>query len=722
MFKKMLQYPVCVLFILTSFAVSGQNKITPEDIWKNYKFSAKGVPGFNFLTDGKSYTKQEAGSIYIYDITTGKKTGTFLDGSEIDVSIKGFNDFDLSADQNKLLLSTEVEHIYRHSSKGVYYVYDKTTKSSDKLYDKDKQLYPAFSPGNDKVAFIAENNLYFKDLNSKTVEAITKDGVRNSIINGLPDWVYEEEFAMHRAFEWSPDGKYIAYIRFDETRVPEYTIDFWEDQAYPVKYTYKYPKVGMENAKVAVYLYDLQSKKSKKVEIQIGNEDYIPRLNWTNNNQLCVTWMNRHQNELVLYLADPVNGKVRQLMKETNKAYIDVTDALHFLNNNKEFIWMSEMDGYNHIYLHDMSGKVVRQLTKGNWDVTEFYGVDEKRGVVYFQAAKKSPLEREVYKVNISGGEPIAMTTAPGFNIASFSNNFDYYILNYSNINRPSVHTVFDNGGRRIRDLESNTRIVDLQNEYKVSPVEFFQFTTSENVNLNGWMIKPTNVAKGAKLPVLMYQYSGPNSQEANDAWIGSNYWWFQMLAQNGYIVACVDGRGTAARGEAFRKITYLKMGHYETIDQIEAAKYLQSLSYVDPTRIGIFGWSYGAYMSSLCILKGNDVFKAAIAVAPVTNWKWYDTIYTERYMRTDKENPDGFHDNSPIYFADRLKGKYLLIHGAADDNVHFQNSIEMSKALIAANKQFDTYYYPNKNHGIYGGLTSLHLYSKMTDFIYKNL
>ena len=723
MYKNTFKGLIILLLCITCTNTFAQTKITTEDIWKTNKFSPKDVPGFNFLSDGKNYTQLKSGSIFGYDIVTGNKSMTILDKADLNTELTGFKEFTLSPDENKILLSTDKEQIYRHSSKANYYVWDKLAKSATKLSDGPKQLYPTFSPTNDKVAFIADNNLYYKDLKSGKQITITTDGKKNSIINGLPDWVYEEEFAMERAFEWSPDGKYLAYLRFDETKVPEYTIDFWKDEAYPEKYTYKYPKVGMDNAIVSVYIYSLDTKKTKKVSLTKNDEDYIPRLKWTQAPyKLCISLMNRHQNELSLNLADPETANVTTLMTETNAAYIEIGDDLNFLKNGKEYIWTSEKDGYYHIYLYDMNGKLVRQLTKGNWDVTALYGVDEKHGFVYFQAAIKSPMDRQVYKIPIAGGEIKAMTNAPGNNAIEFSSSFEYYTLKYSNINRPPMYTVYDLAGKRVRDIESNNGVIDLQVEYKVENIDFFQFTTSENVKLNGWVMKPSKLDPRQKYPVFMYQYSGPNSQQVTDSWIGSNYWWFQMLVQNGYIVACVDGRGTGARGEAFRKITYQQMGHYETLDQIEAAKYYKTLGYVDPDRIGIFGWSYGAYMSSLCILKGADVFKAAIAVAPVTNWKWYDSIYTERYMRTDKENPNGYHDNSPIYFADKLKGKYLLVHGCADDNVHFQNSIEMAKALIDANKQFDTYYYPNKNHGISGGVTRLHLYNKMTNFIYNNL
>lgn len=462
------------------------------------------------------------------------------------------------------------------------------------------------------------------------------------------------------------------------------------------------------------------------VKLDIGDmtEMYIPRMKWTQDaNKLCVFKMNRHQNLLQLYIADTKSGKSSVMYEEKNKYYIDISDDLTFLKDGKHFVWSSDKDGYNQLFLIGMDGKQKVKLTTGNYDVTNLYGVDEKNKKVYFQAAEKSPMQKHVFSVDLDGKNLTNLTPSDiGSNGAQFSSTFDYFSNNHSSINSAPTYTVYDRSGKKIRTIEDNANYSKVQEEYGVSPVEFFSFTTSENIKLNGWMIKPLNFNPSRKYPVFMTQYSGPGSQSVTDSWKGTGYWWNQMLAQAGYIVVCVDGRGTGGRGEEFRKMTYLQLGHYETIDQIEAAKYMGQQSYVDKSRIGIFGWSYGGYMSSLCILKGNDVFKAAIAVAPVTNWKWYDTVYTERYMRTTAENASGYADNSPVYFADRLKGNYLLVHGMADDNVHFQHAVEMANALIKANKQFDTYYYPNRNHGIYGDNATIHLYTKMTNFIYEKL
>ncbi|MEM6878774.1 MAG: alpha/beta fold hydrolase, partial [Bacteroidota bacterium] len=413
----------------------------------------------------------------------------------------------------------------------------------------------------------------------------------------------------------------------------------------------------------------------------------------------------------------------RSLLQEQSQWYVDIHDNLTFLEDGERFIWTSEKSGFNHVYMGQMSDGSMTQLTNGDWDVTDFYGVDEASGQIYFQAAMRDPMQREVYTKSLGGRDnPRPLANDAGTNTASFSDTYDFFVHRQSTINQPESVTVRNREGEVVRVIVNNAALTDRMQLEEVQPVEFFDFTTSEGVELNGYMIKPSLMGDGRKHPVLMFVYGGPGSQQVRDNWRGQNYWWFQMLAQQGFVVVCVDNRGTGARGEEFKKMTYLELGKYETQDQIEAAQYLGTQPFVDAERIGIFGWSYGGYMSSLCILKGNDVFKAAIAVAPVTSWKWYDTIYTERYMRTLEENESGYRDNSPIYFADRLEGDYLLVHGMGDDNVHFQHTAEMANALIMANKQFDTYFYPNRNHGIYGGPTRLHLYQKMTDFLMGSL
>jgi dipeptidyl-peptidase 4 len=715
------------LFIyLFSGILTAQKAITLEDIWQNGTFSTKGIPGFNFQNDGVHYTRLSGKRIEQMDLRSGEMSGLILDAAAIRSDAPGWtgaiDGYTFSADEKKMLLATQTTAVYRWSSEAQYFVYDPATQQLTRLHEGAKQRYATFSPDGSKVAFVSGNNLFYKDLNSGKTTQVTTDGAMNAIINGASDWVYEEEFELIRAFEWSPDGRQLAFLRFDESEVPEMTMEMFRGGAYPEEVTFKYPKVGEKNATVTAWCYHLPD--GKKVQIQAADnpEDYLPRLSWTPDGRLCITRMNRHQNHLWLLLADTRSGQCTTLLEEENKYYLDLHDVT-FLKNGSGFILESEKSGFNHLYLYDMQGKLKNAITKGKWEVTSLYGVDEKNGLVYFQAAAKSAMEREIYSVKLNGKSQKQISDTKGTNSALFSSTFDYYVHTYSGLNSPPQYAVRTRKGKLVRELEQNKRVQTLQTEYGVQPAEFFSFHTPDQTTLNGFMIKPGNPAfAGQKLPVLMFVYGGPGSQQVLDQWKGANYWWFQMLAQQGYVVACVDNRGTGGRGEEFKKQTYMQLGKLETQDQIDAAKYLGALPFVDPARIGIFGWSYGGYMSSLCMLKGGEVFKAGIAVAPVTNWKWYDSVYTERYMRTHAENKDGYENNSPTNFADQLQGKYLLVHGLADDNVHFQHTAEMANRLIAANKQFDTMIYPNRNHGIGGGNAKIHLYTLMTNFLNEKL
>jgi dipeptidyl-peptidase-4 len=698
--------------------------ITLEDVWSKFSFYPQGVNGFNFLRDGRHYTESVDEGIQQFDLLTGDKVKEVLFFSGIQEGMQGnsIEEYAFSEDENLLLIKTASEKIYRHSDKADFYVYDRRSKTLQPLSANGKQQYATFSPKGDKVAFCRENNLFFKDMTSGKEVQVTPDGKINAVINGSTDWVYEEEFGFTRAFEWSPDGRFLAFIRFDESQVPQFTMEYYRNGLYPEPYTFKYPKAGEKNSVVAVHIFDTQTGKTVRTDLG-GDTEYIPRIKWTQDpNLVCIFKMNRHQNHLQLLLADARDGKITQLLEEKSKTYVDIHDNLTFLEDGKRFVWSSETDGFNHLYLYNMDGRLERRLTSGDWDVTAFYGVDETRGLVYFQSAEKSPLERQVYVVGLDGKGKKNLTPEKGFHSAEFSPTFDYFVHTHSSAAAPPVITVRDAKGKSLRTLVENKELAKRLSDYRLRAPEFFRFTTSENVELNGWMIKPTDFDPQKKYPVFMYLYGGPGSQEVLDEYDGTMRIWFQMLAQKGYIVACVDNRGTGGRGEAFKKVTYLQLGKYETMDQIEAARWLGRQNYVDPARIGIFGWSYGGYMSTLCLLKGAAEFKMAIAVAPVTNWKWYDNIYTERFMQTPAENPGGYEDNSPVNFARNLKGKYLIVHGMADDNVHFQHTVEMTNALIMAGKQFDTYVYPNSNHSIGGGVKRLHLFNTLTNFILENL
>ena len=747
----LLRFALSLVFLLPAIiltevkAQEGQTQkpITLEDIWQKGTFASSGIPGFNFQKDGVHFMRLEGTAITQYDLRTGERSDTIFNAAAVksdNINWKGrFDGFSFSADESKILLTTNSSPIFRRSTEADFFVFDQQTKQLSQLYEDKvvyldktrrlvKQRYATFSPDGSKVAFVSKNDLYFKDLVSQNTTRVTTDGKQNEIINGASDWVYEEEFELVRTFQWSPDGQHIAFLRFDERAVPEMTIDKYTGGEYPEQIAFKYPKVGENNSVVTAHIYDLVTSKALEVNIPDRErkndrlDDYLPRMAWTPSGKLCLTWMNRHQNTQRLLLAEPSTGVCSVLQEEKSKYYLDLHDVV-FLADGSGFVMQSEKSGFNHLYRYDMSGKQVSALTKGNFDVTAFYGIDEKNGKVYFQAASKTPMARELFETTLKGKKSKKIIKPEGTNDAQWSSTFDYFVHSFSTANTPPQYAVCDRKGKVIRSLEQNAELRRKQAEYGTIPVNFFDFKTSENIDLNGWMIKPTAPEyKNQKLPVLMFVYGGPGSQQVTDAWKGSNYWWFQMLAQQGYVVACVDNRGTGARGEAFKKMTYKQLGHYEVIDQIEAAKHLGILDFVDAERIGIFGWSYGGYMSTNCILKGDDVFKAAIAVAPVTNWKWYDSVYTERYMQTHEENVEGYEENSPTNFAEKLEGNYLLVHGLSDDNVHFQNTAEMANELIAKNKQFDTMIYPNRDHGINGDHARLHLFTLMTKFLNEKL
>jgi dipeptidyl-peptidase-4 len=722
----------CFTFYLL-FNISTVNaqikQITLEDIFKNRTFTTKTIQSLPSMRDGKSYVSVKSdgnGVRYLAknSYSTGeeikvlfKESDLVYNGDTLEISP------DFSDDESKVLLSADEEPLYRYSVKANYYVFDIASKKITPVSRKGKQLFATFSPDGSRVAFVRENNIYLKDLKTGAETQVTSDGKNNSIINGRLDWVYEEEFEFERAFFWSPDSKKIAYYRFDESQVPEYSMTVF-DKLYPTEYKYKYPKAGERNSTVSIHVFDIDKSQSRSVNIGKETNQYIPRIKWTASaDALCVLRMNRLQNKLEYLLANVSTGDSKVILTEEDKAYIEIEkEKLTFLANGKQFINVSERDGFNHIYLYDLNGKILKQLTKGNWEVTEVYGVDEKNGVLYYQSTEESPLQRDVFSIDLNGSNKLKISTKTGTNDATFSQNFEFYILSHSTKNAPPQITL-NTKGKVIKVLEENTKTRQAIKDYGFSNAELFNFKTSEGVQLNGYMLKPANFDSKKKYPVLMYVYGGPGHQEVADAWgLGARPLWSQLLAQKGYIVVCVDNRGTGYRGADFRKTTYLQLGKHETIDQIETAKWLAQQNYVDPARIGIWGWSYGGYLSSLCITKGADIFKLAIAVAPVTTWRFYDTIYTERYLRTPQENPEGYDQNSPINFANLLKGKFLLVHGTGDDNVHFQNSVMFSEALIQANKPFEQAYYPNKAHGISGGNSSIHLYGKMTAFVLENL
>ncbi|MCP9234605.1 S9 family peptidase [Lewinella sp. JB7] len=716
-----------LLFVLSLPLAAQQKAITLEDIWATYTFNPDGVSGFNFLSDGRSYAELDDNTIVTYDIATGRRSGTLVDPATLptDSGFSGrIDDYTLSDDEEKILLSSETEQLFRRSSQSFYYVYDLDARTLTPVYPEKKIRLATLDPTGERVAFVVDNDVYIRNLRDGRLTQVTQDGETNAIINGATDWVYEEEFGFSKALYWNTDGERLAYLKFDERAVPEFTYTNFRNGMYPEYVTFKYPKVGEQNSTVSLHVFDLDNGNTTDLLTVNGSADdewhYLPRVKWTNDDdELTAQRMNRHQNKLELLLFNVNRDEQRTLLTEENSYYVDVTDDLTFVDDG--FIWTSEQDGFNQIYHYDMDGGQPRQLTSARYDVTDLYGVHDGR--LFFQAAGRDPMQREVYTKSLRGRDlPRPLAAERGYNEAQFSSTYDYFVLTHSTINQPARVVVTDGSGTEIREIVSNRNLSEKVNDYGYQPAEFFTFTTEEGTELNGYLIKPATLDPSRKHPLLMHVYGGPGSQQVLDNWRGQNMAWFQLLVQRGFVVAVVDNRGTGARGQEMKKGTYLTLGKQETEDQISAARYLGAKDYIDEDRIGIFGWSYGGFMALHGILQGNDVFAAAIAVAPVTNWKWYDTIYTERYMRTYAENPAGYDDNSPINYADRLKGDLLLVHGMGDDNVHFQHTAEMANALIMHNKQFDTYFYPNRNHGIYGGPTRLHLYTKMTDFLMKSI
>lgn len=714
------------VFLLISISATAQQKITLEEIWGG-TFRTQGMDELKTLKNSNQYTvlnfdrKARSMQIDLYDYATLKKVSTLID-TKNHTDLPMIESYSFNSKENMILLACNTDQIYRHSFTADYYLYDINNKQLTKLFDFKVQE-PTFSPDGSKIAYAKDNNLFVYDLQTKSSQAITTDGKKNAIINGITDWVYEEEFAFVRAFDWNASSTKIAFIRFDETEVPEFSMDIYGNSLYPTQQVFKYPKAGEKNATVSLNIYDVTTSKTQKIDLDKYSDFYIPRIKWTNDaSTLSAQILNRHQNNLDLLFVDGTSGQTKLILNEKDKAYVDITDNLTFLKDNS-FIWTSEKDGFNHIYHYDKSGKLKNQVTKGNWEVTNYYGFNEKTNTIFYQSVENGSINRDVYSVKLNGTGKKRLSSLTGTNTATFSPNFDFYINTFSSASIPTQYSLNDSKtGKELQLIKNNEALSNKLKAYNLPTKEFFELTTEKGHKLNAWMIKPKNFDATKKYPVLMHQYSGPGSQQVDNAWNSSDDYFHYMLTQEGYIIVTVDGRGTGYKGAEFKKCTYKELGKFEVEDQIDAAKVIGSYPYVDASRIGIWGWSFGGFMSSNCILKGNDVFKTAIAVAPVTTWRLYDTVYTERFMQTPAENTSGYDQNSPIFHVNKLKGNYLLIHGTADDNVHVQNTMLMVDALVRANKQFDWAIYPDKNHGIYGGATRLQLYTKIFNFIKEKL
>ncbi|WP_350293032.1 S9 family peptidase [uncultured Croceitalea sp.] len=714
-------YLLLISILITTVSFAQKKTITLEEIWGG-GFRTEGLDVLRSMKNGTQYTvlnfdrSSGARSIDKYDYKTQQKVSTIVSSSD---EIPPFSSYEFSDDESKLILATELEPVFRRSRLGVYYVYDIASKSLTKIAEQKIQE-PELSPDGSKVAYVYDNNIYVRNLKSNSTKQVTTDGKKGSIINGVTDWVYEEEFAFVQAYEWNSNGTKIAFLRFDETNVPNFSMDVYGRDLYQTQNQFKYPKAGEDNALVGLYMYDVT--KEEIAGINLGEAYYIPRIKWMNNpNHLSVQTINRHQNHLKLHQVNAKDNSVSILLEETDDAYVDIHDNLTFLADDS-FIWTSEKDGYNHIYLHNEEGKLMNQITKGSWEVTNYYGYDQGEDRVYYQSVENGSINRDVYSISSSGKNKKRLTKGEGTNSAAFSADYTYFINTFSNANTPYKYSLQRaSDGKELKEIKNNESLSTKLEGYEMSAKEFSTIMINGN-DLNMWMIKPANFDPNKEYPLLMYQYSGPGSQSVANRWNGANDYWYQMLASEGYIIACVDGRGTGLKGRDFKKVTQLELGKFEVEDQIAAADKLSELPYIDEERTGIWGWSYGGFMSTNALLKGNNTFEMAMAVAPVTSWRFYDTIYTERYMQTPQENPSGYDDNSPFNYPELLEGDYLLVHGSGDDNVHVQNSMRMIEALIQADKDFEWSIYPDKNHGIYGGNTRNHLFKKMTKFAHEKL
>lgn len=703
------------------------------------KFSPENIYGVVPMSDGEHYTQRNAEGTQIvkYSFRTGEPVEVVFDVAKArECPFKKFDSYQFSPDGSKILIATETTPIYRHSYTAVHYLYpvkrnDKgvtTNNIVEKLSDGGPQQAPVFSPDGNLVAFVRDNNIFLvKLLYGNSESQVTEDGKLNSVLNGIPDWVYEEEFGFNRALEFNADNTMLAYVRFDESEVPSYTFPLFAGEAprnnalqdYPGEYTYKYPKAGYPNSKVSVHTFDIKSKVTRQVKLPIDADGYIPRIRFTQDpNKLAIMTLNRHQNRFDMYFADPRSTVCKLALRDESPYYINenVFDNIRFYPDNFSFV--SDKSGYPHLYWYSMNGNLIKQVTSGNYEVKSFIGWNPDTNEFYYTSNEESPMRQAVYKIDRKG-KKVKLSNQQGTNSPIFSSSMKYFMNKFTSLDTPMLITLNDNTGKVLKTLVTNDKLKEKLAGYAIPQKEFFTFKTTEGVDLNGWMMKPVNFDPSKRYPVLMFQYSGPGSQQVLDKWGIS---WETYMASLGYVVACVDGRGTGGRGSEFQKCTYLNLGVKEAKDQVEAAKYLGGLPYVDKGRIGIWGWSFGGYMTIMSMSEGTPVFKAGVAVAAPTDWKYYDTVYTERFMRTPKENAEGYKAASAFSRADNLHGNLLLVHGMADDNVHFQNCTEYAEHLVQLGKQFDMQVYTNRNHGIYGGNTRNHLYTRLTNFFLNNL
>ncbi|EFA44767.1 peptidase, S9A/B/C family, catalytic domain protein [Hallella bergensis DSM 17361] len=726
----------CSAMLMFTVALPASDKINLKSLAQG-EFAAQRISGIDPIegTDQYAQVSPDGTQIVQYSFKTGKQTGILFDVNQTQgETLTAFDGYVMSPDGKRMLIRTKTEPIYRRSYKAVFYIYTIQSRKLEKLSEGGPQQTPVWSPDGNKVAFVRDNNIFLvKLLYDNSESQVTKDGQFNQVINGIPDWVNEEEFSFSSAMTFNADGTMLCWIRYDETDVKEYSLQMFkgtnpemkDNEVYPSMYSYKYPKAGEKNSKVSVWSFDTQSRRTQKLNIPLGDEDYIPRILPTPDaNRVMVYTMNRHQDELDLYTVNPRSTVAKLLIKERVPKYVQES-AMTSIRVGKDYVLLpSDRSGYMQLYLYDGNGQLQRTVGDGQYDITGVYGYDEKTGDVYYQAAALNPHDRQIY-VSHKNGKTDRLTDREGWNTAVFSADYRYFVNTWSDRNTPYVYTTRDNRGKLVATHVDNKELLQKTQQYGWRPKEMFSFTTSEGVKLDGWMIKPANFDANRKYPVIMFQYSGPGNQQVVDSWnigsMGQGGAFDQYLAQQGFVVVCVDGRGTGGRGAEFEKCTYQRLGNLEAKDQVETALYLSKQSYVDQNNIGIWGWSYGGFCTLMSMSEGRGVFKAGVAVAPPTSYRFYDTVYTERYMRTPKENPEGYNDNA-ITRAGKLNGALLLCHGAADDNVHPQNTFEYAEALVQADKDFKQIFYTNRNHGIFGGNTRNHLLRQITTWFKENL
>lgn len=722
-----------LMFVAT---MSAGGKLTLPDITSG-KFAAKTVNGINPIEGTDTYARisQDGERVVCCSFKTGKELSVLFDvKNTMGCKIDGFDDYVLSPDGKRMLIQTKTERIYRRSFKADFYIYNIESRRLDRLSDGDKQQIPTWSPDGQQVAFVRGGNIFLVKLLYDNAEIqVTKDGKFNEVINGLPDWVNEEEFGFNSALTFNADGTMICWIRYDESKVKTYSLEMYkgmkpakeEYAAYPGLYSYKYPKAGEDNSTVSAWSYDIKSHKINRLQVPLDADGYMPRIKPTNDPMRIVVYtMNRHQDDLCLYAVNPRSTVAQLIIKEHVDKYVreEAMEGVKFVGD--KILLPSDRSGYTKLYIYNMNGQLQRTIGDGNYDITSVYGYDPKTGDVYYQAAALGATDRQVY-VTHKNGKTVRLTDREGWNTAFFSGDFQYFVNTWSDYNTPYVFTTRTREGKLINTIEDNKAVKQLVSDYGFCKREPFSFTTSEGVVLNGWMVKPKDFDANKKYPVIMHQYSGPGSQQVTNSWsagsMGQGGAFDSYLAQEGFIVVSVDGRGTGGRGSEFEKCTYLNLGNLESKDQVETALYVGSLPYVDKDRIGIWGWSYGGFNTLMSMSEGRGVFRAGVAIAPPTNWKYYDSVYTERYMRTPKENPDGYATN-PIERASKLHGALLICHGTADDNVHPQNTYEYSEALVQADKDFRELFYTNRNHSIFGGNTRNHLLRQVAQFFKTEL